>query len=62
MAGFEKTLGILSPENVLKRGYTITSYNGRILKKQNRLKTDDIIDTQFSDGSVSSRIIERKDN
>jgi exodeoxyribonuclease VII large subunit len=51
---------MLSPENVLKRGYTITSLNGRIVKRRDQLETDDIIDTKFSDGSVSSKIVEKK--
>lgn len=57
VAGIENTLNILKPENVLKRGYTITSFNGRILKKREQVKTDDLIDTQFSDGAVRSRIL-----
>jgi exodeoxyribonuclease VII large subunit len=58
----EKSMGILKPENVLLRGYTITSLNGRILRKGDVLKSDDIIDTQFSDMRVSSKVIKRKGN
>jgi exodeoxyribonuclease VII large subunit len=57
VAGLENTLNILKPENVLQRGYTITSLNGRILKRINQVKTDDLIDTQFSDGAVKSRVV-----
>lgn len=57
VAGLGNTLSILKPENVLKRGYTITSFNGRILKKSDQVKTDDLIDTQFSEGTVKSRIL-----
>ena len=56
-SGYNNTLKILDPENVLKRGYTITSLNGKIIKKQSHLKKDDIIDTRFSDGSISSTVI-----
>jgi exodeoxyribonuclease VII large subunit len=52
----ESTLKILDPQNVLKRGYTITSLNGRILKSSKEVKTDDLINTRFIDGSVESRI------
>jgi exodeoxyribonuclease VII large subunit len=55
----ENTLNILKPENVLQRGYTITSLNGRILKKRDQVKTDDLIDTQFSDGAVRSIVVEK---
>jgi exodeoxyribonuclease VII large subunit len=47
---------ILNPENVLKRGYTLTSLNGCIVKNAGTLKEGDIIDTQFSDGSVKSKV------
>ncbi len=54
------TLGILNPVNVLKRGYTITSVNGTILKVKESVKVNDILGTQFSDGNVSSRVISKK--
>lgn len=57
LTGFYNTLKILNPENVLKRGYTITSMNGRILKKCNQIKKDDVLETKFSDGSVSSKVL-----
>jgi exodeoxyribonuclease VII large subunit len=52
----ENSLKILDPVNVLKRGYTITSLNGQILKSVNQVKTDDMIDTHFPDGSVMSKV------
>lgn len=57
LTGFENSLKILDPENVLKRGYTITSFNGNILKKCDQIKKGDIIDTRFSDGSINSKIL-----
>lgn len=59
MDGFENSLKILDPENVLKRGYTITSLNGTIVKFKDKLKNDDLINTRFSDGSVYSRVVEK---
>ena len=53
----ENSLKILNPENVLKRGYTITSLNGKIIKEHTLLKKDDLIDTRFSDGTVSSKVV-----
>lgn len=52
----ENTLKILDPQNVLKRGYTITSLNGRILKSSMEVTADDLICTRFIDGSVESRV------
>ncbi len=57
IAGYESILKVLDPENVVKRGYTITSLKGRIIKSVNELSKNDIIDTRFSDGSVSSKIV-----
>jgi exodeoxyribonuclease VII large subunit len=51
-----KSLLLLSPDNVLKRGYTITSLNGQIIKGSKSLKDGDVIDTRFSDGKVKSKV------
>jgi exodeoxyribonuclease VII large subunit len=53
----ENALKILDPENVLKRGYTITSLNGKIIKSSGETSKDDIIDTKFSDGIIKSKVI-----
>jgi exodeoxyribonuclease VII large subunit len=60
LKGLENSLNILKPEHVLQRGYTITSLNGMILKKSAQVKTEDLIDTQFNDGTVRSRVTEKK--
>jgi len=57
IAGFENMLKILDPDNVLRRGYTITSKKGRIIKSGSELSKDDIIDTRFSDGQVRSKVV-----
>ncbi len=54
------SLNILNPENVLKRGYTITSREGKILKSRYQVAVNDIIDTQFADGRASSRVVDHK--
>ncbi len=51
------SLKMLDPLNVLKRGYTITSLNGKIIKSFRQLEVDDQISTRFSDGSVKSRVV-----
>ncbi|HLN55302.1 MAG TPA: exodeoxyribonuclease VII large subunit [Bacteroidales bacterium] len=55
---YDKNIDLLKPENVLKRGYTMTYRNGSIMKRKEGLEQGDIIDTRFSDGIISSRIIE----
>jgi exodeoxyribonuclease VII large subunit len=56
--GFASNLSILNPYNVLSRGYTITSINGKIMKLGNKLKPEDVIDTQFIDKTVKSKVLE----
>jgi exodeoxyribonuclease VII large subunit len=53
----QRALVILSPDNVLSRGYTITLRNGRIIKKSIELNGGDLIDTRFSDGNITSRVL-----
>ncbi len=55
----ENTLNILKPENVLQRGYTITSVNGKILKNMDKIMIDDNIETQFIDGKVTSTVLRK---
>lgn len=55
--GLQNNLKILNPENVLRRGFTITSLNGKIIKNADSVKRDDIIETLFSDGKVGSRVL-----
>jgi exodeoxyribonuclease VII large subunit len=57
---FGKTLSILNPDNVLKRGYTITTKNGVILKGSDILQRDDLIETKFIDGVIKSIVTEKK--
>jgi exodeoxyribonuclease VII large subunit len=59
-SGLESTLNLLDPENVLKRGYSVTSINGILLKSADDVKKDDMIDTQLYNGSLKSKVIEKK--
>jgi exodeoxyribonuclease VII large subunit len=54
---FEKSIRLMDPANVLKRGYTITSLNGRIIRQASSLRVDDTIRTLFSDGIVNSKVL-----
>jgi exodeoxyribonuclease VII large subunit len=59
--GLESKLQLLKPENVLQRGYSITSVNGKILKNSQLLKNGDLIHTQLFEGTISSMITDKKD-
>ncbi len=52
----ENNLRLLSPDNILKRGYTITSYEGKAIKDPGKLKPDDLITTTFYNGEVESKV------
>ncbi len=46
----------MSPESVLKRGYSITLYNGKALKSVDKLKKGDLIQTRVIDGVIDSNV------
>ncbi len=58
----ENTLRLVNPENVLKRGYTITLKEGKIIKSTKQLSISDEIETRFADGNVQSKIINKNRN
>jgi exodeoxyribonuclease VII large subunit len=60
ISGLENSLKIMDPVNVMKRGYTITSLGGKIIRSADRLKKNDLISTRFSDGSVGSIVVKEK--
>ena len=55
----ENAVRLLNPENVLKRGFTLTLKNGTIIKSIHNLTISDEIITQFSDGIVTSKITKK---
>jgi exodeoxyribonuclease VII large subunit len=55
------SLKILDPDNVMKRGYTITTLNDRIIKSSTELSKNDNISTRFSDGSVGSIVVDKQE-
>jgi exodeoxyribonuclease VII large subunit len=57
--GLESKLQLLNPENILRRGYSITSINGRIMKSSKQIKQYDIIDTHLFDGNLKSSVVEK---
>ena len=54
-------LEAMLPGQVLKRGYTITRDNlGEVMKSVTQIKEDDSIETQFTDGTATSVVTERR--
>ena len=57
---YEHFVSLSLPENMLKRGYTITTHNGKTIKSVSDVKVGAIIQTRFSDGEVDSKIVDKK--
>ena len=52
----EQFINMVSPENILKRGYSLTLKNGRIVTSIDDLETGDKIETRLKNGSVESEV------
>jgi len=50
----EQYVKMVSPEYVMKRGYSLTLKEGKVVKKATELKAGDELTTCFADGEVSS--------
>ncbi|MDR1717170.1 MAG: exodeoxyribonuclease VII large subunit [Prevotella sp.] len=50
----DKQLHLSSPENILKKGYTLTMKDGKIVKQSGILRKGDEITTFFPDGEIES--------
>ena len=50
----EKNIALMSPENVLRRGYSITTLNGKVLQRVEGVNAGDELITIISDGEITS--------
>ncbi|MEM6725387.1 MAG: exodeoxyribonuclease VII large subunit, partial [Bacteroidota bacterium] len=57
-----KLLEVLDPAKALKRGFTLTLKDGKVLKNLQALKPSDEIETQFTDGIIQSTIKKIQDD
>lgn len=57
-----KKLAMLTPENNFKRGYTLTTKNGKILRSSSEITNDDELITYFKDGKISSKVVNKKND
>lgn len=57
MSNLAKRMYLVDPKRILRRGYSITRYNDRVIKSSAFLKPDDIIESEFYDGKRKSKII-----
>ena len=52
----ENSMRILDPAGVMRRGFTLTTMNGRIVHSPDELKPGDTIMTHFEEGTASSTV------
>lgn len=52
----EKYLELISPQNILKKGYSITLKNGKAVKSVASLKKGDLLTTLLADGEITSQV------
>jgi len=53
---YEKSMGLLDPVNVLKRGYSITYSKGKLINSISQIHENDIIETHLVDGVIKSKV------
>jgi exodeoxyribonuclease VII large subunit len=54
LESYEIKINLLAPREVMKRGYSITYLNGKVLKDPDSVRKDDIISTRLYSGSIVS--------
>lgn len=52
----EQYIRMISPENTLKRGYTLTMKEGKIVTSAAKVQPEDVIETLFWDGKIKSQV------
>ena len=50
-------LETLSPLLTLKRGYTISRIDGKVISSKKNIKKDDIINIEFNDGDINAKVV-----
>lgn len=52
----EQKIELQSPQNLLKKGYSMTLKDGKLVRSAADLKAGDLLETRFAEGSVKSRV------
>ena len=58
LISIQEKLRLVDPQNILKRGYSLTLLNGKIVKSVHLIKEGNLIETKLSDGSIKSKVEE----
>ena len=60
LLNMEKNVDNMDPKNVLKRGFSITLHNGKVVSELLHLKHGDILQTLIFEGEIKSEVKEIK--
>ncbi|MGE5447265.1 MAG: exodeoxyribonuclease VII large subunit [Bacteroidales bacterium] len=60
LGSIQDKLRLVDPLNILKRGYSLTLVNGKVLKSVKNVRQGDLLETQLRDGKVIS-IVDKKE-
>lgn len=58
----EEKIRVMHPENILKRGFSITTFNGKTVQQIENLKSGDVLQTKIYAGIITSEVITTKKN
>ena len=58
----EKAVESAAPSHILKRGYTITRCNGKVVTSASKVPQGAILTTEWADGTVTSEAKDTNDN
>lgn len=56
LGNLSDSINILSPQNTLRRGYSITTANGKAVKSASQILPGTVITTHLADGSIDSTV------
>lgn len=56
LESIQEKLRLVDPQNILKRGYSLTMLNGKIVKSVDQLAKGDPLETRLGDGTVESTV------
>ncbi len=52
----QEKLRLIDPQTILKRGYSLTMLNGKILKSVHQVAEGDLLETRLNDGTIESKV------
>lgn len=60
LSQLEEKLAILDPEHTLRRGFTLTTLNNKIIKSPDEAKEGDLIESRFFKGTLTSKVLKNE--